>query len=205
MARNVPIPTGSIFLLASLLLIGGCRAPVPDVQPGLDLNFADLGPIPLKVAHIDVVEDYAPTRTPPHVELQFTVPPDQAIRRWIADRLRAAAGDADLTIDITEADIVEDKLPVEGGLRGAVIDQQNRQWTAHLAATLSLRSIATGRLIATTGFHIEHLRTTPQSATTGDVREAQAELIREAMADFDHMATLTLHQDMPQILLQPEP
>ena len=71
--------------LALLFLAVAC-SPKPDPQPGLDLNFASYGPLPLRVAHIDVVETYVPLSAPPHVEMQFTVPPDQAIRRWVSDQ-----------------------------------------------------------------------------------------------------------------------
>lgn len=148
-----------------------------------------------------MVQTYVPTSMPPHVEMQFTVPPDQAIRRWVADRLRAGGGAANLTIDITEADVMAEELPVRGGIGGALTDQQNRQWTAHLAANVNLRAIDSGQLMATTGFHIEHFITTPQSATPSDLRAAQARLIREAMDDFNHAMEITLRQDMPQILM----
>src|SRR5579884_3153969 len=95
---------GRRALLASALTVSlalaGCSSG-PPAQPGLDLNFAQYGPLPLRVAHIDVVETYQPMSAPPHVELQFTVPPDQAIRRWVADRLRGEGGSTNLTIDIT--------------------------------------------------------------------------------------------------------
>ncbi len=183
------------------LLLVGCASPRPDPQPGAALNYAQYGSLPLRVAHIDVVEEYVPVAGPPHVETQFTVPPDQAIRRWVADRLRAAGGEFNLTIDIVQADVIEQVLPVQGGISGALTDQQNRQWTAHLAVNFNLRSIATGQLVSTTGFHIEHLITTLQSAKPIDIRENQARLIREAMDDFNRGATMTLRQDMPQIML----
>ena len=186
--------------LAVSLAVAGCTSS-PEPQPGLDLNFAQYGPLPLRVAHIDVIETYQPMSAPPHVELQFTVPPDQAIRRWVADRLRAEGGSANLTIEITNADVLEEMLPVAGGIGGALTDQQNRQWTAHLAVNINLRSIDTGQLVSTTGFRIEHLITTPQSASDKDLREAQARLIREAMEDFNRGMEMTLKQDMPQILM----
>jgi hypothetical protein len=188
--------------VAAGLGAAGC-APKAEPQPGLDLNFARLGPLPLRVAHIDVAETYQPMSAPPHVELQFAVPPDQAIRRWVADRMRAEGGTANLAIDITDADILEETLPVAGGLGGALTDQQNRQWTAHLAVNITLRSIDTGQIVSTTGFRIEHLITTPQSATPSDLREAQADLIRKAMGDFNRGMEMTLKQDMPQIVEPP--
>lgn len=188
--------------LAVLSLAAAC-APKPDPQPGLDLNFAQYGPLPLRVAHIDVVETYVPMSAPPHVEMQFTVPPDQAIRRWVADRMRAEGGAVNMTIEITAADVLEEMLPVAGGIGGALTDQQNRQWTAHLAVNINLRSIDTGQLIKTTGFHIQHLITTPQSANSTDLREVQARLIRETMDDFNRAMEMTLKEDMPQILIAP--
>ncbi len=187
-----------ILAVVLIVMLAGCTR--PDPQPGVDLNFAAYGILPLKVAHIDVVEDYVPLATPPYIQNSFAVPPDQAIRRWVADRLRADGGEDDLMIDITEADVTEEALPLEGGIVGALTDQQNRQWTAHLSATFSLRSLITGHIVATASFNIKHLRTTSQSASESDIREAQAELIREAMDDFNKMATQTLQQDMPQVL-----
>jgi len=58
-------------------------------------------------------------------------------------------------------------------------------------------------VVATSGFRVKHLRTTPESADASDIREAQAELIRKAMDDFNTMATQTLQQDMPRILAPP--
>ncbi len=187
---------------AVILALAGCTR--PDPAPGRDLNFAAYGILPLKVAHIDIIAEYAPLGGPPYVESAFAVPPDQAIRRWVADRLRAAGGDVDLTIDIKQADVTEEMLPVAGGIGGALTDQQNRQWTAHLGAVFSLRSLVTGQVVATSSFRIKHLRTTPQSADASDIREAQAELIREAMDDFNTMAVKALREDMPRILLPPQ-
>ncbi|HLG88253.1 MAG TPA: hypothetical protein VKZ79_13775, partial [Alphaproteobacteria bacterium] len=99
--------------------------------------------------------------------------------------------------------VLEEMLPVAGGIGGALTDQQNRQWTAHLAVNINLRSIDTGQLISATGFRIEHLITTPQSANDKDLREAQARLIREAMEDFNRGMEMTLKQDMPQIMMPP--
>lgn len=184
-------------------MLAACSGPKPDPQPGADLNFAVNGQLPLRVAHIDVIEDYVPVNAPPHVEGTFTVPPDQAIRRWVADRLRATGGEFDLTINITNADVIETPLPTEGGLVGAFTNEQNRQWTAHLSANFNLRSAVTGRLVSTTGFHIEHLITTLERQKPIEIRENQARLIREAMNDFDRAATMTLKQDMPQIASAP--
>ena len=156
------------------------------------------------MAHINIVEEYVPVNAPPYIETTFPVPPNQAIRRWVADRLRPTGGDVDLTIVITQADVTAEQIPVKGGLEGLFRDDQNRKWTAHLAANLILKSIATGQTVTTTGFHIEHLLTTAESATAKDQRKAQAQLMQKAMDDFNHMATLTFRQDMPQILAAPE-
>lgn len=124
--------------LGVVLLVTACATPLPPA-PKLELTYAHLDPINLAVGQVEVVEDYVPPLRDPNIDHLVPVSPTAAARRWAEDRLRSAGGERRAQFVINNAEVIETKLPVERGVRGAVTVDQAARYDATLKVTLEIR------------------------------------------------------------------
>lgn len=168
-----------------LALIGGCAGPEP--QRLAPLSFAERGSIRLDVARLETETTYVAPLAPPHVEHLAPVLPESALKRWAADRLQVAGiGSRTARFVITEASIVETRLPRTPGLAGAVTVDQGSRFELRIAAALEIQGGATGgRQSAGASATVTRTRTLREDATLNERDRALYDLVRLAMADFD--------------------
>lgn len=135
--RFAPVVLSAAFALA----LAACETPVA-VQKFPDLTYAHLPPFNLDVAKIEVVAHYRPPMKAPNVDHLVPQPPIKALRRWAADRLKAAGrtGTAQFVIDV--ASVVEAELEKKTGLKAAFTKQQAQRYDFVVEASLD---VADGR------------------------------------------------------------
>lgn len=130
----------ALFLSLAVL---GCQGVAPRTLP--DITFADMPPIGLDVARIEVVQRYQPPLADPYVDHLFPKEPASVIRRWADDRLAARGPNGTATLYIEDASVVEEALARSPGLRGAIVIEESERYTANFKVRLEVSNPATGR------------------------------------------------------------
>jgi hypothetical protein len=170
------------MVLGAGLLAACAQTPPPEPLP--ELTFAHLDSIKLNVASVEIVENYVPPLRGPNIEHLFPQPPSQVARRWAEDRLRALGTEGRAQFVIDTASVVETRLKVEKGLRGAVTIDQATRYDATLTVTLEIRNDRGFRQAFATA-SAERSQTVPEDLTVNERRAIQHQLIEDVMIDLN--------------------
>jgi hypothetical protein len=103
--------TLKLFIVAVGLALAGCTNNPPPSSALPPVSFADQPPFVLNVARIEIVSKYNAPSTPPHIELTMPVTPENAIRRWVQDRIQPRGTQGTLRVVINDATATEANLP----------------------------------------------------------------------------------------------
>ena len=129
------IAVGFCLMLGLGVLSGCVNAPPPPQYP--PLQFSDeQNDLPFNVGRIEVVDNYVPPMTGPHVETRAPLSPGNAVRQWANQRLIAAGSGGLLRVHILEASIVEAPLPTTTGVGGVLTEEPDRRYTGSLRVRL---------------------------------------------------------------------
>jgi hypothetical protein len=170
---------GATLLLA---LVTGCAAPPPAKEA--PLNFSGRGVIALDAATIEVVDAYRPPRVRPHVDHLAPTPPLAAVRRWVAERLRAVGGSGTVQVIIKDASIIETALPRTEGLKGLFTTDQSERYDGRIEVKIVGQS-PTLRLSGYAEATATHSITVPEDITLSGREETWNTLVRDMMEDLD--------------------
>jgi hypothetical protein len=117
-----------IIICAALFLSACAESPPPPTLP--DLTFANVNPIPLNVARIEVTDAYRPPMRSPNIEHLFRVPPADAVKNLLNRALAAAGSEKTLRVEIEDASVIDEKLPVAHGFIGAFSREPSDRYNA---------------------------------------------------------------------------
>lgn len=187
---------GLVFGLAAL---SGCvNAPPPPQYP--PLQFSDTqNNLPFNVARIEVVDDYVPPMTEPHVETRSPLSPSNAVRQWASQRLVAAGSGGVLRVHILDASIVEAPLATTQGVEGVLTEEPDRRYTGSLRVRLEYQpgygssnfaEAASSRSISVS-----------KRATLNDVDQQLYDLSAGMMRDVDTALQQFVHNAMRNALV----
>lgn len=124
------------FSIVLLLLLTACSTSMPSQTPPLTFEGPDYR---FNVAEIKVVDDYRPTRQPPHVEHLFELSPAGAIHQWAGEKLSAGGTSGSLAVVITEASVLRKDLPkTKHGITGMLTKEQTEQYDGTLSVEMKL-------------------------------------------------------------------
>lgn len=115
-------------IIAALAGCSGAKS-TTSAQP---LSFSGRGVIGLDVASIEVVERYRGSASRPHVDHLASPTPTQAVRQWVAERLRATGHSGSAKVLILDASIVESELPRTEGFKAMFTNQQAQRYDGRI-------------------------------------------------------------------------
>ncbi len=175
----------SLFFSAALALtvLSGC-AGMPAQQNFPDLSYRHLAPINLAVGGVSVESRYIPPLKAPNVEHLAPVPPYNALRQWGLDRLRATGGSDRARLVILDASIVETKLAVTGGIKGAFTRDQAARYDGKLVAMIEIVDTA-GRQRAFATARAERSQTVPEGTTVAEREKVWFTLTEDLMRQIN--------------------
>jgi hypothetical protein len=188
-----------VFLAFLGLALGGCESDLP-VQKLPELTFSHLPAITLNVVQVSVESEFTVPMTRPHIEHMLPTPPEKAMRRWAADRLRAAGSALSARFLVTDASFTEEELPVQKGIRGAFTVGQSARYEARVAATLEIvddRGFRRGYARA----DARRSRTIPENATLNERDRMWFDLVDDVMKDFDRVMERNIRENLGAFVL----
>lgn len=114
------------------LMIGFCSllaacSSSPPMRRFPELTFRNLPPVQLDIGRIEVVSQYQPPAQAPHIEYDMPVSPENALKRWVQDRLQPIGRTGTLRVVIRDASATETPLQTDRGFTGMFKKEQAAQ------------------------------------------------------------------------------
>jgi hypothetical protein len=111
-----------LIAVAVALVLAGCVEGPPASTPP-DMTFANLQPLRINAARIDIVDSYKPPMGDPNVEHTFRTPPYIAAGNLLRKQLVAVGGENALRAIIQDASVVREEIPHDSGLFTSLVPQ----------------------------------------------------------------------------------
>lgn len=112
---TIKLPRHLILVLA--LVLSACTTSAP-VQRFPEMTFRNLPPIRLDVGRIEVVSEFRPAAQAPHIEYDMPIAPENAIRRWVQDRLQPVGREGTIRVVIRNAEATSTPLKTDDSFKG---------------------------------------------------------------------------------------
>jgi hypothetical protein len=109
--RNRILGAKRLFILAIGLTLAACANKPPPSDRFPPVSFADQKPYVFNVARVEIVSQYVSSSKPPHIELDMPVSPENAMKRWVEDRIKPVGTSGVLRVVIKNASATETALP----------------------------------------------------------------------------------------------
>lgn len=120
------------------LALSACSSSSPPVHRLPEMSFLYKPPIRLNIARIEVVSEYSAPAVRPNIEFDMPVSPENAVRRWAQDRLKATGKVGILRIVIKKASATENPLQQDLGFSGMFKKEQQARVDENLEVSLQM-------------------------------------------------------------------
>lgn len=187
-ARNL------VAMVFAVVLAAACNTPDP-VQVLPQLTFSHLPPLALDVAEVEVLSSYVSPLKAPNVEHQLSTPPEKAVQRWAADRLKAVGSSGRARLTIANASVVETPLETSKGFSSHFTKEQSRRYDMSVDATLEIVS-DDGRIEGFSSTRVNRSRTMREDATLNERDRIWFDMTEALMKDFDAQMEQSVRQYM---------
>tara|TARA_R110000824_G_scaffold118960_15_gene272379 strand:+ start:74562 stop:75167 length:606 start_codon:yes stop_codon:yes gene_type:complete len=185
---------------AMTLALGGCATPPPPA-PKAEIGFSG-APLKMDVASARLDNRYQPPGRAPNVEQLHAVTPSTVASRWLETRVVPVGPSGEAVLTVLDARVVEEKLPVKGGLTGFFGDQLDSRFTGTLRAKLTVtRSMPNG------GFSnyeavasVKAEQTVLQSADLNERDQAYFDVTKKLTSEFDRAMSAEVARVMGAVL-----
>jgi len=171
-------------IAAGFLALGAACSTPAQHQSYPELTYGHHGVINLDVARIEFSNVYQPPMRAPNVEHTAPANPSVVMERWVRDRLRATGVTGEARVVLRDAKIVETRLAVQGGLRGAFTTEQGYRYDANIEVEIQLRD-AGGVQRAFAKTQAARSRTTAENATLAEREKVLFGLVEATMTEIN--------------------
>lgn len=176
------------------LALAGCSSAEPPSGRLPEMTFAHLRPYSLDVARVEVVPDYAPPSGPRHIEETMPVSPENALRRWVQDRLRPIGSQGTLRVLVHDASATETALPTDKGFSGMFKTEQASRVDVTLSVTLEVLD-SQQSVLSDINTTVSRSRTTPEGMKLNERDRLLYDLVEELMKDYN----MQVDQEIPTV------
>ena len=171
-----------------------------DVQRYAEPRYAQEQPIELKVNKIDIISEFTPTFTRPHVEHLFPVSIEKSAKLWAQDRLKAADYSSTKVAEV----IIKDASVTEELEQGTQIFEKDKvKYAARLVMTVRISDPET---LSQASTEVEAWRslTIPADTDIATKEEYWNGMVKKLMDDFNNRMTSNIHQYLNAFVLSQE-
>lgn len=175
-----------LFAIAfGLSLLASCGGVNPPVKRLPEMSFRHLAPIQLNVGRIEVVTEFQTDGQPPHIEYDMPISPENAIKRWVQDRLQPMGRTGTLRIVIRNAATVEEPLKTDTGFTGVFKKEQGARLTTSIDVVMQMLDDRQFTVAEVTG-RAERSRTTPEGQKLNERDQVLYDIVEETMKGFNN-------------------
>lgn len=168
-------------LIALGAVLAGCAGPAETPRPVIrPFDYAHLTTIQLDVAQVEVVDQWIPPGAPPNVDHRAPVQPREALRRMLTDRVQAWGNRGRARAIITDASLVEQRLPRETGIGAMFSTQQSERYVLTLSVRLEVEG-GEGRGGGSAQATVTRTRTVAEGTSLAAREAVWYEMLRSAM------------------------
>ncbi len=189
--------TIAAVLLAVATGLGSCATPPPPQFP--ELTFTHLPQITLGVERIEVVDNFTPPSDSKHVENRMPVSPEQALKNWARDRLKANGVSGVAKFIITNASVVETDLARSKGLKGVFTTEQAERYDAAVNVEVRLEGVPRVNQ-AFAQASVERSQTVAEDASINVREEVLFALTEQVMKDFDPQMAASIRKHLADFI-----
>lgn len=194
----MPDAARRLLLLAPFAAVAGCAgAPPPPPVEGPPIGYAYLPPLRLDVASVEF-DDRLPLTGPRDMGRELSPTPAEAVRTMGRDRLAALGAGNVARFSVTQASIVPERLPAQGGMFAR---DPGERLTGTLGCRLEILD-ANGRRLAFC--EAQTVRTRPSDSNPVARRRAAESLLRLAAFDLNTEFEFQLRRALRPYLVEGE-
>jgi len=189
--------TLALGFIACLLGLSACATPPPPQFP--ELTYTHLPTITLGVAKIEVVSTSKKSDAAPHIEISMPVTPEQTVRNWARDRLRASGVSGVAKVIIENASVTETELARSKGLKGVFTTEQSQRYDANLKVSIRLEGVPRVSE-AFAQAEIKRSQTVPEDVSVNVREQALFDLTENVMKDFDPAMAASIRKHLADFI-----
>lgn len=178
-------------IAALALAATACSTPSMTTDPLPELTFVHRPTIGLNVATLDIDSAYTSPAGPPNVEQRFPVPPEEALKRWARDRLRALGTAGTSRFTVLTAAVTEEPLPKTKGFLGAFAIEPGSRYTVTIEAQLEVNE---GGQRAVASARVSRAQSMDQGASAEERERFWYDLTKSTMDVFDEQMERAIRQ-----------
>jgi len=171
--------------------LNACNSPTPAPLHLPEMTFTEPAPIRLNVARIEIDSQYKAPAAAPHIEYDMPVSPENAVRRWAQDRLRAVGQQGVLRVVIRNASATEVPLATDKGLTGMFTKQQAAK--VDLALDVELQILDERQFVlASVSAQASRSRTEVEGRTLNQRDQLLYDTTYDLVRGFDHEISVNI-------------
>jgi len=166
------------------LALSSCANNNPPMQRFPQMTFTNLPAYRLDVGRIEVVSEFQSDGKYPHIEYDMPVSPENALKRWVQDRLRPVGRTGTLRVVIHDATATESALATDKSFSGMFKKEQAAR--DHVVADVSLQMLDDKQfVIAEVNGRAERERTRPEGQKLNERDKVLYDMVEDLMQGFN--------------------
>jgi len=166
------------------LALAGCGGVNPPMQRFPEISFAGQPPFQFDVGRVEVVSEYQAPAQPPHIEYDMPVTPENAIKRWVQDRLKPIGRTGTLRVVIHNASATETPLKTDTGMKSVFEKQQVAR--VDMAAEVSVQILDDRQFpVAEVTARVDRNRTETEGMKLNDRDKLLYDMVVDLMQGFN--------------------